>query len=417
MLWVGVFVGCQSIRDDPEYFFSFGHFSKDAPAFDVYVDGRLLVEDVSRREVTGFIELPVLPERFELTEAGTLVPLLPPIPPRPIPGGGRQNVFLIGLEADETLTLLRYNQADNRPEPDRVRVVAAHGVSDLDLIDFLLDGELVSRRVEFLDASVARGARGGLVETELRRTIDGLKIETAAWDLPPDEDYSLLLLGQASGIDITAAMIRDRDGMVIDQASRLRFLHVDPFVDRELQFFLDGELADSEVRFAAGRRYVAVLPGSYEVSARVRGTDSEPVPLGTVDVRPGEDFTLPLVADAASGDPQLLRIPDPDVPGRPGRARVRFLHAAPEIGEVQISVAEEVVAESVSYLDGFDYVRVDSGDRRFDVVEVATGRLVEGRRISFTQGEDFTVVLAGLEMRDGNEPPLELTRLRDDIDP
>jgi len=410
-------LGCSMARDDERYFFSFGHLVPDQAPIDVFLDGQPFEEGLTAGTVTGYQELRALPDRIAVRLSGSGELVAGPEPPAPIPPGGQQSVLLVGRVADGTVSLLLYNHAKGSPKASRQRLVLAHAAPDVGPTEFVVNGDVKGRRIDFLEAGSVSGAPAGLVQVQARRIEASLKlVGTRAYELEGGRDYSLLLDGRLGDDTLDGFLFEDATGIFFPPASRLRFVNTVPGFD-ELDFLIDGAAVFPGVRFGRSERYLPIRPGTYRVTIADPDTGEAVGDLGDVPLLSGQDATV-VARGVAPGSDETdgLAFLDPDLPAVFDTARVRFLHVAVGVGPLRVVVGgETVIASGAPFASIGSYERVTSGAQTFRVEDALTGELiVPDRNFRLRNGRDFTVALVGV--LDGDPPPT-LVRLDDDIDP
>jgi hypothetical protein len=179
---------------------------------------------------------------------------------------------------------------------------------------------------------------------------------------------------------------------------------------------------------AATVRFVHAVPGAgaatLSVSVEGAGISGSPVSFGTagepLEVRSGRATLTVAAADggdrvaateqrledersytavalpAERGDDAELRVYADRKP-RPGEARVRAIHAGPELGEPDVRVGERAVAEKLAYGDATEYVEVSPGTYDISVTRAAGagGALATKRDVPLTAGTATTAVVVG----------------------
>jgi hypothetical protein len=102
----------------------------------------------------------------------------------------------------------------------------------------------------------------------------------------------------------------------------------------------------------------------------------------------GESFTVVAVP---GGGPLLLR----NGSAKGGQARVRIVHAAPELGKPDVRLGKRTVAQGVEFRSGTAYLTVDPGSYMLAVTKPNGGDTVFRGQVTLTAGTASTVVLAG----------------------
>jgi hypothetical protein len=84
-----------------------------------------------------------------------------------------------------------------------------------------------------------------------------------------------------------------------------------------------------------------------------------------------------------------------DGKARAGRARLRVLHAAPELGSPDIKLGQRTIAEKVRFRDATPYMTVSPGSYSLEVVRPGGGVPIFTSRVALSAGVATTAILAG----------------------
>lgn len=178
-------------------------------------------------------------------------------------------------------------------------------------------------------------------------------------------------------------------------------------------------------------RFVHAVPGVGEADLSVGGspvgaaafgkyTDFASVPAGDQDVvlegpdglelgsdesfAAGKSYT---VVALAKGEGAELRSYE-DAAAKPGKARVRMIHAAPEFGEPDIVIDGQPVAEGVRYEQAVGYLTVNPGTYSVSLDDPKSGKPVLGPQdVSLSAGSASTAFVVGSR---GEEPRIVLAQ-------
>ena len=119
-----------------------------------------------------------------------------------------------------------------------------------------------------------------------------------------------------------------------DGAARVRFIHASPDA-ASLDVLVDGQPVVTGATYKSVSAYLAVGPGARHVRVRVAGTNDV-----LIDEMPeldgGTQYTLLATGGIDNMDPLLLT--DDNTAPPSGAARVRLIHAAPNVGNIDIYV-------------------------------------------------------------------------------
>src|SRR5215203_1962391 len=188
-------------------------------------------------------------------------------------------------------------------------------------------------------------------------------------------------------------------------------------------------LASAGPAFASAElRFVHAVPGAgpatLNVSVEGSGVSSSPVSFGTVakalevdsgdatltlapgdggdalasaseSLKDGKRYTV-VALPQKDGDKADLRVFEDGKP-KAGEARVRAIHAGPELGEPDVRVDERPIAESLAYAGATDYVEVPPGTHDIAVTRAGGegGALATKKAVPLTAGTATTAVVVG----------------------
>jgi hypothetical protein len=139
--------------------------------------------------------------------------------------------------------------------------------------------------------------------------------------------------------------------------------------------------------------YANVSAGSAQIS--LAGLDSEQSASGiqtTQTLEDGKRYTAVALAKGRSAF-QIQVYSDGDA--RAGTARLRVLHAAPELGSPDIRLGERTIAEKVAFRDATPYLSVDPGSYQLSVVRPGGDSPIFEHRVTLSAGVATTAILAG----------------------
>jgi len=158
---------------------------------------------------------------------------------------------------------------------------------------------------------------------------------------------SLLALPVAAGAQGAAALVRVA-----------HFSPDAPAVD----VYVDGDRVLSGVDYPAVSRYLELPAGSYELAVRPAGAAaaSDPVIEATAEVQAGAAYTVAAVGALADIRAEIFA-DDLGAPGA-GKAKVRIIHAAPEVPAVDVAVeGGPTLFQGAEFPAATDYAEVGAG--------------------------------------------------------
>lgn len=173
----------------------------------------------------------------------------------------------------------------------------------------------------------------------------------------------------------------------------VRFVQAVPGAERFLQLHaVEGRISQGvgrPVEFGDVGGYAPVPAG--RVTFELRGPGDRRLASVTAPVRDGQRYTIVALGDGAS---QLRVLKDGGARG--GTSRLRVVHAAPELGGVDVSLGERQVASSIGFRDVAPYTTVEPGAYAVTVSRPDDGSPLAARgAMPFTAGTSSTAFVVG----------------------
>ena len=174
----------------------------------------------------------------------------------------------------------------------------------------------------------------------------------------------------------------------------VRIVHASPDAP-SVSVLVDGQPAAQNVQFGAATEYVPLAPGDHQVQV-VPAEGGDPIIDQTVTLAGGTAYILSVTGPAAEVQLQTHEVPLNPIES--GQALMRVIHAAPEVGNVDVAVAgtEEPLVGGVGYPDSSDYQTVAPGTYDFEVRGTDTGEvLTTVTGFNVEAGQAYDVVALG----------------------
>ena len=185
----------------------------------------------------------------------------------------------------------------------------------------------------------------------------------------------LMLLGGPAALASASAKVRLVNARAGSQAVGLKVV-------------VSGSAAPSigPASFGQVTPYANVSAGSAQIS--LSGASAKT----TKQLSDGTRYTAVALAKGSNGiELKLYR----DGSARAGRARLRILHAAPELGTPDIKLGQRTVAERVAFRDATPYLSVSPGSYALSVVRPGGTSPIFEKQVSLSAGAATTAILAG----------------------
>lgn len=138
--------------------------------------------------------------------------------------------------------------------------------------------------------------------------------------------------------------------------------------------------------------YARVSPGNAQIGlSGLRASDGNPKQV-TQQLVDGGSYTAVALAKGSKGF--TLKVYR-DGHGRAGSARVRVIHAAPELGSPDIKLGQRTIAEKLSFEEATPYLSVSPGSYAVAVVKPGSSTPIFEKKVSLSAGAATTAILAG----------------------
>jgi hypothetical protein len=149
--------------------------------------------------------------------------------------------------------------------------------------------------------------------------------------------------------------------------------------------------AGGETRYGQVTPYVNVAPGTATLEL-MSGGGSSAAAEASQELVDGVSYTAVAIAKGSAGFAlKVLR----DGRAKAGKARLRVVHAAPELGSPDVRLGGRTVAEAVGFRSATPYLTVDPGSYALAVARPGSDEAIFEKRVTLTAGSASTAVLAG----------------------
>jgi hypothetical protein len=174
-------------------------------------------------------------------------------------------------------------------------------------------------------------------------------------------------------------------------AASARFVHAVPGAGSAELVVKGGSPVLGSASFGQVTSYVGVPAGSHELQLKA---GSKTLAVTTVDFSDGQRYTV--VAEAQGKKVQLR--PYVDGTASDGKAKLRMIHAAPELGSPDVRLGKQAVAEKVKYTQATPYLTVAAGTYTLEVMKPGDGGgspIVTKPGVTLSAGTAETAFLLG----------------------
>jgi hypothetical protein len=180
-------------------------------------------------------------------------------------------------------------------------------------------------------------------------------------------------------------------------SASVRFVHAVPGgAPATLKVSVDGPAqSTAPVSFGAVSQPLEVDPGSATLTASPAGAGAKPLAQADETLKDGRSYVVVALAKESGEGTELHVYPGEEADE--GKAIVRAIHAAPELGEPDVKVDDRVMAESLEYGEATDYVDVSPGAAEVSVTRAGGkgGALATKPDVPLTAGTATTAVIVG----------------------
>ena len=175
--------------------------------------------------------------------------------------------------------------------------------------------------------------------------------------------------------------------------SWIRVMHDSPNAPN-VDVFVDGEPVFENVGYATTTNYQALAPGQHRVQIASAGKSADDSLIDqTVDLTQGKPYTVIALGKLTDIKGQLLA--DTSKAPPTGTARVRIVHAATDIGTVDIYPSGSAIPVLTDqYFGSADYVNLPAGTYTFDVTPAGSTQVVlTSQQLKFEPGWVYSLVI------------------------
>jgi hypothetical protein len=163
----------------------------------------------------------------------------------------------------------------------------------------------------------------------------------------------------------------------------------------------------SGVEYKTVSKYLELPAGSYDLAVRPAGAaaSSDAVIEATADVKAGNAYTVAAVGALADIEGQILS-DDLSAPAS-GKAKVRVIHAAPEVPAVDVAVeGGPTLFEGAEFPSATDYAEVEAGTYPVQVKAASGGDVLLEASLPVKAGTIYSVAAVGGAGKDAELLPI-----------
>ncbi|MEC8025598.1 MAG: DUF4397 domain-containing protein, partial [Myxococcota bacterium] len=329
------------------------HLSPDAPAVDAFVDGDgPIVSNLSFADGTGYYSILVGPRTLNVAPTGV---------------GIESSVIeaTVEISADVSYSIVAFDNVasikplvlvddTSAPTSGNIRIRPVHtavGVGTVDLYAVLGTGALLP-----LTSDLAFGTAGAALSVPAGEYVIGIDVDGNT-DVDLKCPLAVLQAGtignvfavaDAGGVSLVAHL---GDGSTATFACEapvkpdpadVRLLHASPFAPG-VDVFANGNAIASDLSYAEGSDYLSVPAGAYDIALSPAGAGIDAT-VASFNVSVASGLAYSAIAYGELADLKLLALADNIAPPAAGNIRVRAVHAAVDVGPVDLYVGSSAGA-------------------------------------------------------------------------
>jgi len=366
------------------------HLSSNAGMVDIWIDGTFqAVDGLGFLEGTQYLSVSAGTHDFSITPDDSTMSVLD-INGITLAAGKRYTIYAYGSAKTIRANIIEDNDATLEAGTFRVRAIhAAEPVGTVDISEFTL-GIPLYENVPFM--GVGEYLTLDRASYNLGFDVNGDMIDDLVFRVPelPARD-SVNLFAVNDGPDVfLVAQFSDSSVAIIDPAALLRAFHLSPDAGR-VDIWANGAIrAVDSLGFLESTEYLVLDAGTYDFSITPDNDTTSVLDIDDVMLEGGMRYTVYAYDEVAFLDANLIL---DDVSAlAPGTFRVRAIHTAREVGEVDIwvpdlrlllyenfgfgGVGSYISLGAGDYILGFDVNNDQGADLTFSLPSLPAGRIV-----------------------------------------
>jgi hypothetical protein len=181
--------------------------------------------------------------------------------------------------------------------------------------------------------------------------------------------------------------------MAQETRSWIRVMHDSPDAPN-VDVFIDGKPVFENIPYLTTTSYQALAPGQHrvQIASDGRSVDDSIIDVN-VDLRGDKPYTVLALGNLSNIKAQLL--PDTSKAPPAGHARVRVIHAATDVGPVDIYPSGSTIPVLTDqYFGSADYINIPAGTYTFDVTPASSAQIVmSSQQLKFEPGWVYSLVI------------------------
>lgn len=352
------------------------HAAPGAPDIDVLLDGQPLAEGIVFGGTTEFAPVPPGDHQIQVVPAGQ--PVDAAVVDEEFTAEENRAYLFVVLGTLDALESRTFEVDIRGVEEGNARARVIHAVPDAGAVDVAeTGGDTIFEGVEFGDASDYVDLAPGSYGLDVRGEDDQTLLQVPELEIQAGRAYDIVALGQVATEVQLLPLVTDvsppctevlglGDAEDVDQ-SCLRIVHASPDAPTLDVYLNDSPLAEG-LAFGDGTEYVTVPDGEGQQLRIVSAGGSADEPVVETDLDLDGRYAYQVVATGMFAELEAS-VETVDLSPMPeNQSRIRLVHAAPDIEEVDVAIAEGPTAfEGIGFRSSSGYLVIDAGTYTLEV--------------------------------------------------
>jgi len=346
------------------------HLSPDTELVDVWVDGARILQNVSFKQISPYLDLAAGDYRVQVVAAGTTEPAVIDATVT-VEAGMAYTVAATGF-FDEIQPSVFVDDLEITGDKAELRFI--HTIPGVPAVDItLLDGTVLFGNVAFGNAGDRLPVDEAAYSLQVRLAgTETVALSFADVGVQEDTNYTVFAVGPLSDGSLDAIVAVDADTestTVLDLTPALADVRVAHFVPNgpDVDVIVDGEEVLGDVPFNVVSDYLVLSAATHTVRVVVANSSDDVIPETALTFLPNSATTVAATGTLAGGIEPLVIEDSRETPAL-GDAWVRLVHVSPDAPDVDVLVQNgPVLFAGIAYQGASDYSTVPAGTYDLEV--------------------------------------------------
>jgi hypothetical protein len=419
------------------------HFSPDAPAVDVYVDGEVVVEGLQFTEVSAFLELPAGTYSVAVAPTDTSIDdaVIGPVD-WTIEAETFTTIAAVGSVENESLSVTVFTEDFGPTTDGQARITFLHTIEGESGLDLYGSGVRLIENVRYPDAAEGRDGAfsrevpAGLYDFDasIAENRDAVVREVDNVQIQEGEIYLIVAVGPQSNEGTILVVTREGNSLeeesitgeetateapleaeatdeaeVLEGEAMARVGHFSPDAPA-VDVYIDGEVVVEGLEFPEVTAFMPVAAGTHSVAIAPAGTSLDDAVLtAEVTVEPDTHVTVAAVG-SLENETLTATVFSEDYQDIPeGEARITLLHTIEGESGIDLYGSGILLIQNIRYpdaaegRDGAFSLDIPAGRYNFDVTvaENADAVIREINGVEIAAGDTLLLVATGPQSNEG----------------